>query len=151
MTRAADQNKRVYVVRWYRLLVGGYMVFVSVASLVMAAQAVAADRQNLLLAPFVLAMFVLALRAVRSATVEVSDVEVSVRGQFRTRRVALDEVVSVGVAAGSTMMLAWRVPYIELRDGSVIRMDEIRSQAEPSIVDDVIADIHGRINGDHSP
>lgn len=60
-----------------------------------------------------------------------------VRGMYRTRRVAWDDVEDV-VGAGSSTGLRWRIPVIVLKHGAV-RVDDLRSLREPSIVDEAVA------------
>jgi len=97
-------------------------------------------------APWIAAMLVLVIRAARGATVEFTDHEIVVRGVLKTRRIAWDEVRSVGVVPGSSAALVpWRVPCFELRDGTAVRIDEIRSLGEPSLVDAVVADARHRL------
>jgi hypothetical protein len=135
---------RRYVVRWYRATL--ITAFSSFAGLLLLLLFPVENVGTVLwVAAWVPVMIVLVVRACRAAQIEFREREIVVFGLLRTRRIPLDRLRSVGVTRGSSAaLLPWRVPYLELEDGSTIRVDEIRSFREPSIVDEVVAEAKRR-------
>jgi hypothetical protein len=135
----------VYVVRWYRavLVVGSWAPLLLTLSMLAGATENSAAMAYLSGATSLLAYP--AIRSFRAASVTLNVDEVAIHGLLRTRRIPWTKVCSVGVTGGSTLMLAWRVPFFALNDGSAVRADELRARAEPSIVDAVVADAQMRL------
>ena len=89
-------------------------------------------------------------RSARCASVRFEQDEVVIRSVLRTRALQRDDVVAAGVTRGTSGgPLTWWVPFLERRDGSVVRIDEIRSRRADSIVDDVVAHAERWMLGDH--
>jgi hypothetical protein len=143
--RWSDVGGRRFTLWWYRLVV---VTFFAAASAAMASLLAAASELGARLyvgAGLVLMMAVL-VRAARCATVELRDDEIVIRG-LRTRRVRWSQVRDVGVTRGSSAaLIRWRVPYLELDDGSTVRADEIRSLREGTVVDEVVEEVRRRLS-----
>lgn len=143
--RSANAPTRRFVIWWYRALVTGFFGVVAITMSSMLAPALPnPTAATLLLVGLGPALFV-TVRSARSATIEFRDDEVLLYELLRTKRIPWSRVREVGATGGSTLMLAWRVPYFQLDDGSTVRADEVRSLREPSIVDDVVAEGRRRL------
>lgn len=89
---------------------------------------------------------VIALRQSRCAVVELDKDGVLIVSWWKSRRLAWSDIVGVEVVRGSSAALVpWRVPGFELTDGSLVRVDEIRSLRTPSVVDSVVEDARRRL------
>src|SRR3954451_11396711 len=78
-----------------------------------------------LVAPCCLGALVL-LRVGLLAAAEVSDAEITVRPPLRSRRVPMVDVAGVEIGAGSSLTLPWKVPAVRLRDGRMIKVENLR-------------------------
>lgn len=134
-----------YVVWWYRLLVTS--IFVVFAVFLVGTAFQSSELGGRVYAS-VGATFIimLAIRAARGASIELTASEVIIRG-MRVRQIPWAEIESVEVGQGSSVAFrAWRVPCLVLTSGAVACADEVRSRRTPSIVDDVVRDIRGRLS-----
>jgi hypothetical protein len=145
-TAPASKSPRRFVVRWYRaVLIAAFWFFVAVMAPLVASAAENPAALAFLVVAGCAVLFV-AVRSLRSASIEFRDDEVVLYGLLRDKRIAWAQVRDVGVTRGtSAALLPWRVPYFALDDGSTVRADEIRSLRKPSIVDDVVAEAHRRL------
>jgi hypothetical protein len=60
---------------------------------------------------------------------------------FRRRKIMWEQLADVGITRGSSAFsIAWRVPFFELRDGTLICAQHVRSRREGTVVDAVVAE-----------
>lgn len=134
-----------WVVWWYRTLVTSWSCFIL---LIMVDMSLSSERVGGRIFTGVVSLVLIALliRALRSASVELSDAGIGIRGALRTKRIPWSEIKAVHVSRGSSAyLLPWRVPGLELRDGSTVLADEFRSLRTPSKVDALVAEIRERL------
>jgi hypothetical protein len=125
-------ESRSFSARWYKcLLAGAFAMFSAFIAgpLLQDYPAIAATVG--------LPLAVLAVRAGRIKVVIHAD-GMLIRGLYRTRRIPWEEIVDVVVGPGSGVGLRWRIPVVVLRVGSV-RIEDLRSLREPSVVDRAVA------------
>src|SRR5436190_277573 len=91
------------------------------------------------------------LRVGLLAAVEVSETEVTIRGTLRSKRVPLVDIAEVEVAAGSSLTLPWKVPALRLRDGRMMKVENLRvlGRVNGTPVEAFMIDVHDRISFVH--
>lgn len=143
--RPGGRQTTRFVVRWYRLVTAVFFGTLAITLAAMVGPELSNPAAVTVGFPGVGLALIATIRSARSATIEFRKEEVVLHELLRTKRIPLSHVRSVGVTGGSTVMLAWRVPYFELNDGSAVRAEELRSLREPSIVDDVVDEARRRL------
>lgn len=140
------EDRKEFVVWWYRLTLVGTFTFFAVLLLTLLPAARSNPAAVAYLGLASAAMIGVVIRALGSASIKMTDTEVIIRGMVRTRRLNWSGVRSVGVERGSSAaFLPWRVPYFEMKDGSVVLADDVRSLRADSLVDTVVAEARRRI------
>lgn len=141
-----DHSVRRYGVLWYRTLV----VLCCLGFVMVIGAQLVSSWANPGAFVFITACFLCALalllRASRFATIELSATDITIRELVHTKRIPLSQIRDVRVGVGSSILRwKWRVPVFDLRDGSAIRADDIRSLRHDSVVDEVVAEARRRI------
>lgn len=145
LTGSSPHEPRRFVVRWYRGVVSGAFGLFAVLLVSILLKSEAPSRSLWIVVPICFLGF-LFVRGLRIAAIEFRAEDVLIRSFRGTKTIPVDQIERVDVVRGSSAaLLPWRVPRFELRDGSAVIADEIRSMRSPSVVDDVVAEAIRRL------